>query len=796
MVVKDSPTRGPLLHDQREWAAGRDNAAAREHEAGGDQREARAQVANLNLLEPKAVPAGSRGEAWSIVLSDELEAVARSAPIDECRRALSRVVREETCQVAAVPVIRGAIELARDLAGQGNDTRVASRRRGPAAGPASRNGGNQKERHGTHGRPVEKVLEGGHVRLAMQDPAHSAYTWAMTDVQDQTPTEAPARRSGAARHQPISAYGLIGDMRTAALIGLDGSIDWCCLPRFDSASVFAAILDTERGGTWAIHPEGRWTSTQRYLPRTNILETIFRTADEAVISVTDFMPVAEDGRPSGPHPEIHRRLRCNRGRALMSMVFMPRFEYGARTTRLEVLRAGLFATDRTDQVLTLSSGKPFEWMIEQSIATARFGLEKGEERWLVLRYDDDDIHPVDRYESARKLDNTAAFWQKWSSKVRYRGSYRGMVKRSALALKLLTHAETGAMIAAPTTSLPETIGGVRNWDYRFVWLRDAAFTLEALDAVGHYHEADQFMRFLKKVCRHEGGGHLQIMYGIDGRRDLVERQLDHLSGYRNSRPVRVGNGAVGQLQLDVYGEVMETADIWRRNHEMTEGTWRVLRGLVDWVSKNWPLPDSSIWEVRGEVRHYVFSKVMTWVALDRGVRMAEELSLEGDTAGWRAARDALHAEIMERGWSEERQSFVQSYGDTSLDAAALAIPMVRFLPWNHPRVHATVRAIARELTTMDGELVYRYRHPDGLEGEEGAFSICTFWLAQALAMIGERERAERVFRRMLRHANHVGLYSEEIDPLTGEFLGNFPQAFTHIALINCAAALARLEKRS
>jgi GH15 family glucan-1,4-alpha-glucosidase len=618
----------------------------------------------------------------------------------------------------------------------------------------------------------------------------------MTDVQPQSPADAPGRRVAAARQQPISDYGLIGDMRTAALVGLDGAIDWCCLPRFDSGSVFAGLLDTERGGTWVIHPEGRWTSTQRYLPRTNILETTFRTADDGIVSLTDFMPVAEDGRPSGPHPEIHRRLRCTRGRVAMNMVFMPRFEYGARTTRLELLRAGLFATDRTDQVLTLSSGKPFDWAVEQSTATARFQLEKGEERWLVLRYDDDDIHPVDRYESGRKLDNTAAFWQRWSSKVRYRGPYRGMVKRSALALKLLTHAETGAMIAAPTTSLPETIGGMRNWDYRFVWLRDAAFTLAALDAVGHNREADQFMRFLKKVCRHEGGGHLQIMYGIDGRRDLIERQLDHLSGYRNSRPVRVGNGAVGQLQLDVYGEVMETADIWRRNNEMTEGTWRVLRGLVDWVSGNWHLPDSSIWEVRGEVRHYVFSKVMSWVALDRGVRMAEELSLESDTATWRTQRDALHAEIMERGWSEKRQSFVQSYGDDSLDAAALAIPMVRFLPWNHPRVHGTVLTVARELTTQDGELVYRYRHPDGLEGEEGAFSICTFWLAQALAMIGERERAERVFRRMLRHANHVGLYSEEIDPASGEFLGNFPQAFTHIALINCAAALARLESRS
>jgi GH15 family glucan-1,4-alpha-glucosidase len=246
----------------------------------------------------------------------------------------------------------------------------------------------------------------------------------------------------------------------------------------------------------------------------------------------------------------------------------------------------------------------------------------------------------------------------------------------------------------------------------------------------------------------------------------------------------------------VYGEVMETADIWRRNHEMTEGTWRVLRGLVDWVSKNWHLPDSSIWEVRGEVRQYVFSKVMSWVALDRGVRMAEELRLESDTATWRAAREALHVEIMERGWSEERQSFVQSYDDDVLDAAALAIPMFRFLPWSHPRVHSTVRTIAKELTTVDGELVYRYRQPDGLEGEEGAFSICTFWLAQALASIGDREKADKIFRRMLRHANHVGLYSEEIEPATGVFLGNFPQAFTHIALINCAAAMAALESKS
>jgi GH15 family glucan-1,4-alpha-glucosidase len=409
----------------------------------------------------------------------------------------------------------------------------------------------------------------------------------------------------------------------------------------------------------------------------------------------------------------------------------------------------------------------------------------------VLRYDDDDIHPVDMYDSARKLEVTAAFWRFWTSGVRYEGPFRDQVERSALVLKLLTHQATGAIIAAPTTSLPETIGGGRNWDYRFVWLRDAAFTLAAFDNVGHRVEADRFMRFLKKVCRHEGGGHLQIMYGIDGRRDLVERQLEHLTGYANSQPVRVGNGAVDQLQLDVYGEVLETADIWRRNHPMTEGTWRVLRGLVDWVSENWQLPDSSIWEVRGEVQHYVYSKVMSWVALDRGITMAEELGLAGDLERWRAQRDLLHAEIMDQGWSDKQQSFLQRYGDDALDAAALAIPMVRFLPWEHPRVVATVRTIARDLTSPDGELVYRYLSPDGLDGEEGAFSICTFWLAQALAGIGDAEAAERVVRRMLRHANHVGIYSEEIDPATGEFLGNFPQAFTHIALINCAAALER-----
>jgi GH15 family glucan-1,4-alpha-glucosidase len=371
------------------------------------------------------------------------------------------------------------------------------------------------------------------------------------------------------------------------------------------------------------------------------------------------------------------------------------------------------------------------------------------------------------------------------------GSYQKEVERSALVLKLLTDVETGGIIAAPTTSLPEVIGGSRNWDYRFVWLRDAAFTLAALESVGHHDEADLFMRFLKRVCRHESDQHLQIMYGLDGRRDLTEHSLDHLSGYRNSRPVRVGNAAAGQLQLDVYGDVMATADIWRRYHEMTDGTWRVLRPLVDWVSRNWRIPDSSIWEVRGETRHYVYSKLMSWVALDRGVRMAEALGLDGDTRRWRSERGELRDEILRHGWSDAKQSFVQVYDQPdALDAAALAVGLRGFLPWDDPRTVGTVRAVAHELTTGAGELVVRYRNPDGLEGAEGAFSICTFWLAESLLRIGDRPAAERIFRNMLGHANHLGLYSEEINPETGEALGNFPQAFTHVALINCAVAFA------
>lgn len=594
----------------------------------------------------------------------------------------------------------------------------------------------------------------------------------------------------AATYKPISDYGLIGDMRTCALVGLDGSIDWCCFPRFDSASLFGALLDDRKGGRFRVRPTVPYTSTQRYLPATNVLVTSFHIEQSGVAEVLDFMPSLERGRELSAYHEIHRRIECTRGEVELEALFEPRFDYALSSVALVPRRHGVLATDLEDEAVAVAASESIWWEVDATggAARARFRMQAGETAWIVLRYDDDEVYPVAHYESREKLEATIAFWDEWVSRIQYRGAFRAEVERSALVLKLLFYAPTGAVVAAPTTSLPEEIGGVRNWDYRFTWLRDAAFTLYSLHVLGQFDEANRFMDYLKRVCR-KSSDHLQIMYGIGGERVLTEIELPHLEGYRNSRPVRIGNGAYDQLQLDVYGEVLETAYLWHQNNTMTEGLWSLLARLADWVAGNWRRQDSGLWEVRAGLQHYVFSKVMCWVALDRALRMADELGLEADREFWRTEREAIHAEVMECGWNEEKQAFTQYYGTDALDASNLLIGIVGFLPRDHPRVRSTVAATLNELTSVDQELVFRYINRDGLPGDEGVFSICTFWLADALILSGDVERGERIFRRMLRHANHLGLYSEELDPITGAFLGNFPQAFTHIALINTAHIL-------
>jgi len=593
----------------------------------------------------------------------------------------------------------------------------------------------------------------------------------------------------AAAYPPIGDHGIVGDLHTAALVSRGGAIDWWCAPRFDSPSVFGALLDATRGGHWTIAPRGPWTSEQRYLPASNVLVTTFHTDSGGVAALTDFMPVP---RPRGGPGEIHRRIACPRGAVEVEVAFAPRFDYGAAAPLLVLRRNGVLATDDEDDVATLAAPAEVTWRMEDGRAVARLALAAGEDAWFVLRHDDDEVHPVADYGSGAKLDATTRWWDAWLSQLTYRGPYRQEVERSALVLKLCSYEPSGAIIGAPTTSLPESSGGGRTWDYRFVWLRDAAFVLYGLERLGFGSEVDAFLSFLKRVARRSDGRHLQIMFGVDGRRDLPEEVLEHLEGYRGARPVRVGNGAARQFQLDIYGELLETVALWRRRRHVTEGLWKVLRQLVDWTAAHWREPDYSIWEARQEPKHFVFSKVMAWAALDRGARLAERLRLAADVDAWRREARAVHAEVLARGWDAARGTFVQVYGEPQLDAAVLIVPNIGFLRRDDPRVRRTLDAIRRELASPCEDLIYRYRAPDGLGGHEGAFVACSFWMIQNLALVGEFAEAERLFRNLLRRANPLGLLAEEIDPTSGEQLGNFPQALSHAALLGTAYLLERL----
>jgi GH15 family glucan-1,4-alpha-glucosidase len=602
-------------------------------------------------------------------------------------------------------------------------------------------------------------------------------------------------------YQPIESYGIIGDMSTAALVGTNASIDWLCFPQFDSPSVFAAILDDEKGGCFAISPTiDDFRTKQLYLPDSNVLVTRF-LSESGVAEVTDYMPVGSVARYG--HRCLVRRVMAIRGTTCFEMACAPAFDFARVDHEVEMSDGG--ARFRSAGLtLGLLSDVPLERRGKEVVAS--FSLDEGEEASFVLRQTDPDGTEDLRIPSGWQdevLAATVDYWHHWLSKCTYRGRWREMVYRSALVLKLLTFDRTGAIVAAPTCALPEQVGGARNWDYRYTWIRDAAFTLYGLLRIGFTEEAEKFMTFLEARC-HElnPDGSLQIMYGIDGRHRLVEEQVEHLDGYRGSRPVRVGNDAYGQLQLDIYGELLDSVYLYNKyGSPISYDLWVSLRRLVNWVCDNWSREDEGIWESRGGRRHYLYSKLMCWVAIDRGLRLADKRSFPADRDRWLRVRDDIYEEIMDRGWSDKHQAFMQAYESDTLDASNLVMPLVFFLSPTDPRMLKTLDAINR--APEDGglvanNLVYRYNllsSPDGLEGEEGTFNICTFWLVEALTRAGRSDRtrldeARLMFERMLGYANHLGLFGEETST-SGEALGNFPQAFTHLALISAAFNLDR-----
>jgi GH15 family glucan-1,4-alpha-glucosidase len=589
-------------------------------------------------------------------------------------------------------------------------------------------------------------------------------------------------------YPPIEDYGLIGDCHTAALVSSRGSIDWFCLPRFDSPSLFARILDLERGGAWAIQPTGQFRATHQYLPNTNVLETIF-TSDQGRVRLYDFMPVwhpSSGGTTDTPRALI-RVVEGVDGEVELQSCCTPRPDY-ARSMPAFIARgpAVSFAG------LTMTG--PVDWEIDSAAGamTCRVIVRQGERVAFTLSPDHDDT-PGIIDDPITALDTAVDFWRTWASRCTYDGRYRNMVVRSALTLKLLTDTPTGAIIAAPTTSLPEEIGGIRNWDYRFTWIRDASFTLYALLLAGYVDEDDAFFDWIVRTVKLQGTG-IKILYPISPEGQVQEQTLPHLEGYRGSSPVRVGNGAADQIQLDVYGEVLDALHFaWKVGEYDPAPVWDHFRPLVDWVVENWTQPGNGIWEVRGGLRNFVYSKVMCWVALDRAIDLAEENGLPGDVERWRRERDHIRAHVLEHGWSERLQAFKQSYEDERLDASNLLLPVVGFIEGDDPRMVSTIDATLDRLV-IDG-LCYRYLEaPEGLSGSEATFVLCTFWLVDALILAGREEEAQQLFERTLDRATKLGLFAEEIDPTTGAHLGNFPQAFSHIGLINAAVSLAHIGK--
>jgi GH15 family glucan-1,4-alpha-glucosidase len=597
---------------------------------------------------------------------------------------------------------------------------------------------------------------------------------------------------------PIAEHGIIGDLHTAALVGTDGTIDWYCCPHFDSPSVFAAILDRQRGGYYRISPTSeRWTPKQLYFPDTNVLITRFLTK-EGVGEVQDFMPI-HDAPGSVFRHRLIRRVVGVRGEITFRVEVEPRFNYGRDPHSIVFHENGVvFRSDAMS--LALETATPLT--MRDTGVTCDITLAAGESVTFVLERVPEDYvpRPYSEDETRIAFERTVDYWRSWLSKSRYQGRWREVVHRSALTLKLLTYRPTGGIVAAPTTSLPEQLGGGRNWDYRYTWIRDAAFSLYALLRLGFTEEAAAFMDWLRdrfSEPRAGEGGPLQIMYGIDGRSQLEEEVLEHLEGYRGSYPVRIGNGAADQLQLDIYGEAMDSIFAGHRGGlQVPDRGWTGISTVLDWVAANWDQPEEGIWETRGGRQAFTYGRLMSWVALDRGVRMAADLGRPAPLEDWRRERDRIYRQIMERAWHDKRRAFVQHYDTTVLDSALLRMAKVGFIAPRDPMWLATLDAMDDELVT--DSLVYRYdpqASPDGLRGSEGTFSLCTFAYVDALARAGRLAQARQAFEKMFTYANHLGLYSEEI-ALTGEQIGNFPQAFTHLSLIDAAVTLdAALDQR-
>jgi GH15 family glucan-1,4-alpha-glucosidase len=605
-------------------------------------------------------------------------------------------------------------------------------------------------------------------------------------------------------YQPIENYGIIGNMRTVALIGMNGSLDWYCYPDFDSPSVFGAVLDDNKGGRFQVSPDGdQVRRKQFYWPSTNILVTRFLLPD-GIAELEDFMPV---GLPADSPWNRHlcRRIHCVKGTVRILLTCRPAFDYGREShqTQLDTNGASFNAGSLT---LTLSAAVPLK-QDGQGGVTSEFVLEEGKWQVFILKAHQPGAtvpSPPPEMEAEELFQTTLKFWQSWLSASTYQGRWREQVERSVLALKLLTFEPTGAIIAAPTTSLPEAIGGPRNWDYRYTWVRDAAFTVYAFLRIGFREEAAAFMNWIETLAskRLRPNEPLPVLFTIHGDYDISERSLDNWEGYRRSSPVRIGNAAVSQFQFDVYGEFMDAFYLYNKYvSPISYDSWVRIRRRLDWICDNWQRPDAGLWEMRNREEHFVFSKVMNWVALDRGVRLADKRALPANRARWIEERDRIYEEVMTRGWNEKRRSFTQFYGSEDLDASLLIMPLVFFMAPNDPRMLSTIDAILKSPSQgglVSDSLVYRYPPDpriDGLAGEEGTFNMCSFWLVEALTRASQTkpeklDQAMLLFERMLGYANHLGLYAEQTGS-QGEALGNFPQAFTHLALISAAFNLDR-----